>query len=160
MTIISNGKKLLEKQFSSEKEFEDDMVSSSKILFGKNTIYINAKKKIEAKALGGTVPDGFFFDFNDPNDPQFYIVEVEMVEHDFFRHIFPQVTKFFAFYKNSKSQKLLVDQIFTLINIDDALKGEFKKFFGIHEIYKFISDIIISSQNILLIANGRFKELQ
>jgi hypothetical protein len=139
--------------------FEEDIVVSSKMLFGKNTIYINAKKKIDSKSLGGTIPDGFFFDFGDPSDPQFYIVEVELCEHSFYNHIFPQITKFFAFYKNTKLRKSLVDRIFSTVNTDDALKNEFKKCLGQSEIYKFLSDIIESSQNILLIADGQIDEL-
>jgi len=105
------------------------------------------------------VPDGFFFDFNDPTDPQFYIVEVELVTHSFFNHVFPQITKFFAFYKNTKLQKSLVDKLFSIIDRDKELRAEFKKFLGRKEIYKFLSDIIDTSQNILLIADGQFREL-
>src|SRR3990172_5786085 len=149
MTIIGNGKRYIEHKFSSEKEFEDEVVEVSNILFGKDTIYINAKKKIESKSLGGSVPDGFFFDFSDQNDPQFYIVEVELCTHNFFNHIFPQITKFFAFFKNNKLQKALIDKLFSIINTDDSLKSEFKKYLGQQEVYKFLSDIIESSQNIL-----------
>ena len=60
MTIIGNGKRYNQVRYSIEKDFEEDVVASSKMLFGKNTVYINAKKKIDSKSLGGTVPDGFF----------------------------------------------------------------------------------------------------
>ena len=95
MTVIGDGKRFTEVKFSAENEFEDDIVASSNALFGNNVIFINSKKKIESKSLGGVIPDGFFFDFNDPTDPQFYIVEVELVSHNFFSHVFPQITKFF-----------------------------------------------------------------
>ena len=159
MAIIGNGKRYAEHKYSLEKDFEDDVVNSSKTLFGKNTIYINAKKKIEAKFLGGTIPDGFFFDFSDPTDPQFYLVEVELSQHRFYEHIFPQITKFFAFFKNTKLQKTLVDKLFSLVNTDEPLRADFKKFLGQTEIYKFLSDIIESSQNILLITDGVISEL-
>ncbi len=159
MSIIGNGKRYGEHKFPTEKDFEDDVVSSSKVLFGTSTIYINAKKKIESKSLGGTIPDAFFFDFSDPADTQFYIVEVELSRHRFFEHIFPQVTKFFAFFKNKKQQKALVDKLFAVIDTDNSLKGEFKKYLGQAEIYKFLSDIVDSSQNILLVADGVIAEL-
>ena len=159
MAIIGNGTRYVESKFPAEKDFEDDVVSSSKTLFGKSTVYINAKRKIESKSLGGTVPDGFFFDFSDSTDPQFYIVEVELSRHRFYEHIFPQITKFFAFFKNTKQQKTLVDKLFSVVNTDDALRGEFKKYLGQTEIYKFLSDIVESSQNILLIADGAIPEL-
>lgn len=159
MTIISNGKRYLQFKFTIEKDFEEELVAQSKMLFGKNTIYINAKKKIDSKSLGRAVPDGFFFDFSDLTDPQFYIVEVELSEHNFYNHIFPQVTKFFAFFKSSKDRKSLVDKLFTAITADDILRSEFKKYLGTLEIYKFLSDIIESSQNILLVADGPINEL-
>ena len=159
MAIIGNGKKYIEHKYSNEKDFENEVVNASKHLFGKCTIYINAKKKIEAKTLGNSVPDGFLFDFGDPADPQFYIVEIELSKHRFYDHIFPQITKFFAFFKNTKLQKTLVDKLYSVINVDDALKGEFKKYLGESEIYKFLSDVIESSQNILLIADGNIVEL-
>jgi hypothetical protein len=159
MTIIGDGKRFVDVKFSSESEFEDDIVSASNALFGSNIVFINPKKKLESKSLGGVIPDGFFFDFNDPTDPQFYIVEVELVTHSFFNHVFPQITKFFAFYKNTKLQKSLVDKLFTIIDLDEDLKAAFKHFLGKKEIYKFLSDVIETSQNILLIADGTFKEL-
>jgi hypothetical protein len=159
MAVIYNGKRYSLHKYATEKEFEEEIVLSSKLLFGKNTIYINAKKKIESKSLGGVVPDGFFFDFSDINDPQFYIVEVELCTHSFFNHIFPQITKFFAFFKNNKLQKSLIDKLFSTINTDDGLKGEFKKYLVGQEVYKFLSDIIESSQNILLVTDGSINEL-
>jgi predicted transport protein len=159
MTIIGNGNRYTEYIFPSEKDFEDDVVLNSNILFGNETIYINAKKKIEAKALGGSIPDGFFFDFADKTDPQFYIVEIEVTQHSFFSHVFPQITKFFAFYKNTKLRKELVDKLYAIVTRDDILKNKLREFLGKTEIYKFISDIIESSQNILLIADGEIPEL-
>jgi predicted transport protein len=84
---------------------------------------------------------------------------VELIAHNFFGHVFPQITKFFAFFKNTKLRKTLVDKLFTLIDTDPALKAEFKKYLAHTEVYKFLSDIVESSQNILLIADGQFHEL-
>ena len=81
------------------------------------------------------------------------------MSHDFFKHIFPQVTKFFGFFKNTKSQAELVEKIHTIITNDNELKKEFKKHLGDREIYKFIKDTIEQSQNILLIIDGDKKEM-
>src|ERR1700693_1082987 len=159
MTIISNGRRYAQFKYTNEKDFEDEVVSSSKMLFGKSTVYINAKKKIDSKSLGGAVPDGFFFDFGDLTDPQFYIVEVELSGHSFIDHIFPQITKFFAFFRNTNLQKSLVDKIFSIVNTDEVLRTEFRRYLGTLEIHKFLSDIIASNKNILLIADGPIKEL-
>jgi predicted transport protein len=159
MTIIANGKRFDVAKYKSENQFEDEIVGSSKLFFGKATIYIDAKKKIESKTLGAAVPDGFFFDFTDPTDPQFYIVEVELSQHGFYGHIFPQITKFFAFFNNTRLQKSLVDKLFSIVDTDPQLKSEFRRHLGHTEVYKFLSDIVESSQNILLIADGPIAEL-
>ena len=159
MTIIGDGKRYQEVKQSLESEFEEEIVSASSTLFGANIVFINPKKKIESKSLGGVIPDGFVFDFNDANDPQFYIVEVELIKHSFFGHIFPQITKFFAFYRDTGLRKSLVDKLFSLIKEDDELRSQFKQFLGRREIYKFLSDVIDSSQNILLIADGSIKRV-
>ena len=54
------------------------------------------------------------------------MVEIELAKHDFYRHIFPQITKFFGFFKNSKSRSELTDKLFSQIEeshrSDDTIK--------------------------------------
>lgn len=159
MVIFKDGKKFQEYKYPLEEELETEIVDNSQLFFGKHTIYIDAKRKIESKALGGTIPDGFLFDFSDKEEPEFYVVEVELKKHDFFNHIFPQITKFFAFFKNRKSQADLVEKIFSIINTDMESKKEFKKYLGEKEIYKSIKDAIDNSQNILLVIDDKKDEL-
>jgi predicted transport protein len=140
-------------------DFEREVVSNSKMFFGANSIYVDAKRKIETKGLGNSIPDGFLFDLSDKDNPEFYIVEVELAKHDFYNHIFPQITKFFGFFKNPRSQADLIEKIFLFINNDNELKKEFKKYLGDKEVYKFLKDTIELSQNILLIIDGEKKEL-
>ena len=159
MVIIQQEKKYQELRLALESDLESDVINNSKIFFGKDTIYIDAKRKIDTKSLGGSIPDGFLFDFSDKEDPQFYLIEVELSTHDFYKHIFPQITKFFAFFRNPKSMNELVEKLFSLINNDDTLKKELKKYLVEKEIYKFIKDIIENSQNILLLIDGEKEEL-
>ncbi|MFM2385496.1 MAG: hypothetical protein RL660_253 [Bacteroidota bacterium] len=159
MKLFKSGKVYSQFQFDKEADFEKEVVQNSKQFFGQNSIYIDAKRKIETKALGNSIPDGFLFDLSDTYNPEFYIVEVELAKHDFFNHIFPQITKFFGFFKNHKGQGDLVEKIFTIINSDEELKREFKKYLGDREVYKFVKDTIQKSQNILLVIDGEKKEL-
>lgn len=55
VTIFVNGQTYTEKSFENEENLESLVASNSKLLFGSETIYIDAKKKLEAKALGGTI---------------------------------------------------------------------------------------------------------
>ena len=114
MKLFSNNKIFHQFQFSLESDFEKEVVFNSKQFFGSNSIYIDAKRKIQTKNIGNSIPDGFLFDLSDKKNPEFYIVEVELAKHDFYSHIFPQITKFFGFYKNFKSQNELVEKIFNV----------------------------------------------
>jgi predicted transport protein len=80
-------------------------------------------------------------------------------KHKFYEHIFPQITKFFGFFRSPASQNDLVEKLFSLINTDVSLKGEFKRVLGDKEIYKFLKDICERSQNILLVVDGDKREL-
>ncbi|MCU0457658.1 MAG: DUF5655 domain-containing protein [Bacteroidales bacterium] len=159
MKIFANSKPYIEFQFNTEAEFEKEVVIHSKLFFGANTIYIDTKRKIESKGLGNSIPDGFLIDLTDIENPEFYLVEVELAKHPFYSHIFPQITKFFGFYKNSKSLNDLVEYIFSIISQNADLKREFKLILGDREIYKFLKDLIEQSQNILLVIDGEKKEV-
>lgn len=159
MKLFTYNKVFNEFQFDKEFDFEREVVNNSKLFFGHKTIYIDAKRKIETKSLGNSIPDGILFDLTDKANPEFYLVEVELAKHDFYNHIFPQITKFFGFYKNPKSLNDLVEKIFYIVNNDAELTKEFKNHIGNKEIYKFIKDTIEKSQNILLILDNDKKEL-
>src|SRR3989304_7264181 len=107
--LFKDSKRYTEKKYNTEQEFEELVFSNSKMLFGKNTILIDVKKKIGTQFLGGVVPDFFLIDLTDKENPEFYLGEVELASHKFYHHIFPQITKFFAFFKNPTSQKELIE---------------------------------------------------
>jgi len=160
--IFLDGKKFTEAEFQKEEMFENLIKENSKMLFGSKTIYFDLKNKIDTKSLGSTIPDGFLFDFKDKDNPEFYIIEVELAKHDFYRHIFPQITKFFAFFKNSKNRSNLIDKLFNFIKSNPRLEEEFKSYLDKREIYKALKDTIENSQNILLIIDedkAEFKEV-
>ena len=111
--ILSKGEKYIEKKYAREDAFEQEIQHNSKLIFGEKSIYLDTKKLVNTQSLGGVIPDGFLFDFRDQENPEFYIVEVELEKHDFYRHIFPQLTKFFALYRNPHSLNTLVECKYT-----------------------------------------------
>lgn len=159
MVLFNENKKYYEFAYPREEDIERDVIQNSQLFFGDKSFFIDAKRKIDSKFIGATIPDGFLFDFSEPDNPEFYIVEVELSSHDFYKHIFPQITKFFAFFKNQQSQSELIDKLFSTINSDNNSKREFKKFIGEKEIYKSIKDIVENSQNILLVIDDEKDEL-
>ncbi|MEM2122208.1 MAG: DUF5655 domain-containing protein [Candidatus Bathyarchaeia archaeon] len=152
--IFVDGKKFVETGFESEDDFEKVVRDNFKLLFGAKTIFFDIKSKVESKTLGATIPDGFLFDFRDEDNPEFYLVEVELQQHDFYKHIFPQITRFFAFFKDPASRNNLIERLFSFIKSSQELEQEFKQYLGRKEIYKALKDIIENSQNILLILDG------
>jgi predicted transport protein len=157
--LFFNQKRFVEKEFSKEKDLEDLMFVNSKILFGQNSILIEAKKRIDNKALGGTIPDAFLFDLKNPENPEFYLVEVELTKHPFYDHIFKQITKFFAFFQEPAEQGKLISKLYEVIRNDKVLLNEFKAKIGEEEVFKYIKDTIENSQNILLILDNDMPEI-
>jgi len=158
--LYSSGQRYIEKPFKDEQELERLIIENSNMFFGSRTFFLDLKKKVEAKALGISVPDGLLIDFRDPENPEFYLVEIELASHDFYKHIFPQITKFLAFFKNPKSRTELIEKLFTVINSDQELKHRFSQLLGTKEIYKSIKDIVENSQNILIILDEHMPELR
>ena len=158
--IYKDGKKYVEIDFKTEEELDRLTRENFKTLFGAETIYFDFRSKIDSKTLGSAIPDGFLFDFKDKENPEFYLVEVELEKHDFYKHIFPQITKFFAFFKNSTSRNKLIDSLFSLVKSNPKLEQKFKEFLGRKEIYKALKDTIENSQNILLILDEDKPEIQ
>lgn len=159
-SIFMEGEKFTETDFNREEDFENLIIKKSKTLFGNNSIYFNLKNKIKSQSLGNSIPDGFLFDFKDKENPEFYIVEAELAKHDFFRHIFPQITKFFAFFKNSKSRNELIDTLFNYIKLDTKLEKEFNTYLDKGELYKALKEIIENSQHILIVIDENKSEFQ
>ena len=151
LSIYFEGNKFNETEFGREETLENIVKNNFKTLFGEEAIYFDLKNKIKTKTLGASIPDGFLFDFKNKEDIQFYLVEVELAEHDFEQHIFPQIKKFFAFFKNPKSREELISRLFNFIKSNPKIESEFKNYLGTKEIYKTLKDVIENSQNILLI---------
>lgn len=158
--IYMNGNKFDETVFSTEEAFEKIVKDNSKTLFGNKSIYFDVKSRVDSKTFGSAIPDGFLFDFREEASPEFYLVEVELQRHDFYNHIFPQITKFFAFFKNPASRNNLIERLHTYIRSNAQLEQEFKVFLKGKEIYKALKDVVENSQNIMIILDDVKPEMQ
>ena len=90
--LFYKGKPYIKKEFSKEKELEQLVFHHSTTLFGASSILIDAKRRLNNKYFGMTIPDGFLFDLKYIHSPQFYLIEVELAKHSFDNHILPQIT--------------------------------------------------------------------
>jgi len=162
ISVSFNGEIFEQVVYSRESDFEELVAKNAGTIFGDKAIYIDTKKKVNTSSFGGTIPDGFLIDLSDREDPQFYLIEIELQKHDFFGHIFPQITKFFAFYRNSKQRQKLIDTMFKLFREDAVLKEKIRETIGSREVYKFLKDTMDNGQNILIVIDepkAEFKEI-
>lgn len=106
MTYILVGDKqyaLLD--FESEEEFEKAVANNAKILFGRNSLYINTKKRVgEQESYHKGIPDGYLIDFSSKKQPQLYFVENELSTHDIYSHISEQLLRFSTVIRTSQNQ--------------------------------------------------------
>lgn len=61
MSVYFRNQRFSEVAYTKEIELERDVVLNAEMFFGQRSIYIDTKKKIEGKSLGGSIPDGFLF---------------------------------------------------------------------------------------------------
>jgi predicted transport protein len=161
ISVSLNGEIFEQVIYSIEDDFEQLVAKNAAAIFGDKSIYINAKQRITTSTLGRTIPDGFLIDLSDTDDPQFYLVEIELQKHGFFSHILPQITKFFAFYRNRCEWLKLTDQISLILETDPILNQRVKNLIGQErEVYKFLKDTLENSQNILIIIDGTKPEFE
>lgn len=159
MSIYLKTRKFEEIKFDKESEFEDLIFSNSDVIFGKARVLISAKKKINAGDLGKSIPDGFLFDFSEQTNPKLILLEVELAKHRFFDHIFPQITKFFAFLREgNRFQSDLTDTLYRIVESDELLRSKFAAFIGKKELYKFLKDLVENACDILIIIDGDKRE--
>ncbi len=159
-TVVFEGKKYNEINFTREDDLEEVVKKNFRVLFGDKIIYLDLKTKTKTQELGNAIPDGILFDFSDKEDIQFYLVEIELAKHSFYNHIFPQITRFFASYKYTEGKNKLVDDIFEFMENNPNVQNEFKTLSASNEIYKELKDIIETSQNILIITDDELKEIE
>lgn len=112
MERIVNGNDIyFIKEYQLEKDFEKDVVTNYRYIFGNDTIYIDIKKKIGDSIV--TIPDGYLLDFTFINNPRLYIIENELSIHDAYKHIGSQLLKFAVSYKLSgrKIKQFILDDL-------------------------------------------------
>ncbi len=98
--LLIAEKVYMQYQWDLEDELEKEVIIHSKELFGKESIYIDIKKRIGGGDIL-SIPDGYLIDFSFKNDPRLYIIENELSTHDPFSHIGQQLLKFSISYKAS-----------------------------------------------------------
>ena len=111
--LIAENKTYKYYEYTNEAEFEKAIVDHSNQIFGRNTVYIDIKKKIGDNIV--TIPDGYLIDFSFAEKPRLYIIENEISTHDPYKHIGSQLLRFGISYKASgrNIKKYILDFLMT-----------------------------------------------
>jgi hypothetical protein len=148
-TLLIDGVKYEEWTPASEDEFERMGKEHAKDIFGEQSIYLDIKHKLKSKSGIGSIPDGYVIVFGE--QPDWYIVEVELSSHPLYDHIVPQVGKFISGIRNPSTQKEIVDALFHEIDSDEFLRLRLRKAIGATETYKFLADLVSKSPVVIII---------
>ncbi|MFC2166896.1 hypothetical protein ACFLQZ_02915 [Acidobacteriota bacterium] len=121
--LVYGDKLFTQYEYVNESEFEELIIENADEIFGKNSVYIDIKKKIGQDNIL-TIPDGYLLDFSFEKDPRLYIIENELARHDPYKHIGQQLLKFAISYRASgrNIKKFLLSNI--LKNLNDKTKVE------------------------------------
>jgi hypothetical protein len=111
--LISQNKKYIKTPFNNEAELEKVIIDNYEYLFGPNSIFL-PKALIKTADGAGTIPDGFAIDLE---QKKWYLVEAELIHHNVWNHIAPQITK----------QLLASHQLMTKKAIEDLAVEQYQR---------------------------------
>jgi len=155
MILYEDAVRYIEYQYKNESEIEEMIFEHSKEIFGEDSLLL-AKRKIKANSGIGTIPDAFVLSLG---DKKWYLVEVELKNHPLYEHIVPQISKFNTAIKNSDSQKKLIKMVYEEIK-NDPQKNLIFQLKQIKEVFKYITEILESKPQIIILIDGKNDELE
>jgi len=137
--IILENKKYIRSSFKDEAEIEKVVIENYEFLFGPNSILLE-KSLIKTSDGVGTIPDAFAIDFE---TKKWYLVEAELIAHNVWNHISPQVAKQIIAANEQSTKKKIEELVIKKIQYDKSAREKITEL-GIKEIdfRKHISDIL------------------
>ena len=87
--LIVKDKIFIKTPFANEQELEQVVVDNYEYIFGPTSIYL-PRTLIKTGDGTGTIPDGFVIDLA---SKKWYLVEAELLHHNVWGHIAPQISK-------------------------------------------------------------------
>ena len=137
--IILHNKEYSLYDFDNEVEFEKAVIENQKYLFGKDSIYVDVKRRI-GRDNHRSIPDAFLIDFYDTKKPQLYIVENEVASHHAYAHISEQIVRFGASTVTSSNQ--IRDILIKAIENETKTKKDIEKYIT-QTIFKTITELML-----------------
>lgn len=137
--IILNNNEYSLYDFDNEAEFEKAVIQNQKYLFGKDSVYVDVKRRIGRDSHRG-IPDAFLIDFYDAKKPQLYIVENEIASHDVYSNITEQIARFGTSIVSSANQ--IRNLLIKAIENEPLTKKEVEKYLS-QTIFKTIIELML-----------------
>jgi predicted transport protein len=124
-TLIIDGIKFnLWKPTKEVEEFHPIIKKLAKEIFGQDTVYLDSAITLKSLTGLGAEPDGFVID---PAKKELYIVEIELSDHDPYKHINDQLTRFINSMDNQQTKNDIVESLFDGINNNKTLRDYFSE---------------------------------
>jgi len=137
--IIIGNKEYSLFDFDNEAEFEKAVIENQKYLFGKDSVYVDVKRRIGRDEHRG-IPDAFLIDFYNTKRPQLYIVENEIASHDVYSNITEQIARFGTSIVSSANQ--IRNVLIKAIETEPETKREIERYLP-QTIFKNIAELMI-----------------
>jgi hypothetical protein len=153
MLIIDGVKYRLWTPRDEEKEFQPLVEKHSKHIFGADSLYFPKEKLLVSKSGRGVMPDAFAVIFSE--NPEMYVVEVELSSHDLDKHIVGQLNRFGRALRNPENRKKIADMLYREIRSDPMKNAFVKQVIGAKELYKFLSDLVSQHLKTVIIIENK-----
>ncbi|MCF8217686.1 MAG: hypothetical protein K9I29_03255 [Bacteroidales bacterium] len=121
--IIFEDKKFIKTPFESEEELEKVVIENYEHIFGPTSFYL-PKALIKTGDGIGTIPDGFAIDLA---SKKWYLVEAELLHHNVWGHIAPQISKQVIAALQGLSKKIIEDLAVDQYQKEHSTKEKFEE---------------------------------
>lgn len=131
MIIYIDNKEFKEEAFSSEKELELAVCQLSEQIFGRNSVYLDIKKRIKNKKNSFiNIPDAYVLTFE--GEPKLWVIENELSSHDSLRHVGIQMLQFASQFTEGSFEikTILAEAINNSVEIKDKITQLIKNDFS------------------------------
>jgi len=152
-----------EDPFGRERDLEDAILEVSTSLFGKDRIYLDAKRLIGIQGHIQNVPDGYLLDLSSSRDPKLYVVENELAKHEPLRHIAVQILEFSLSFESSPQRvKEIVKEAVRVLPDAEAKCRDYASNHGFENLDYLLERMIFGSNrfNALVIIDEVDEELE
>lgn len=119
--LIVRDRKFIKTPFDNEQELEQVVVDNYEYIFGPTSFYL-PKALIKTGDGTGTIPDGFAIDLA---SRKWYLVEAELLHHNVWGHIAPQISKQVIASLQPISKKTIEDLAVDQYQNDETTKEKF-----------------------------------